>query len=87
MTTSVFSLDPLIEPLAQAVITRASELLAEASEPDFLSANDIALRCGMSERKAYELLRTGEMRTVKIGRHIRVPIAAYHEWRRNLPSP
>lgn len=44
-----------------------------ASEPLLIGARDAARRLGCGRDSAYELIRTGRLRAVKIGRRLLVP--------------
>ena len=83
---STFSLDPLIEPIAQAVALRVQEILAEEPRRDLLSPAEIAERTGISKSKVYDMLNRGDMRSVKIDGQKRVPVEDYLFWRRSLPT-
>lgn len=49
-------------------------------QPLLLRPPDIAIVLGISESKVYEMLRAGELPSVRIGRSVRVPAAALAEW-------
>lgn len=44
-----------------------------ANYPDILSVNDIRHALGIGRTKAYELIRSGEIRSIRIGSTIRIP--------------
>ena len=44
-----------------------------ANYPDILSVNDIRRALGIGRTKAYELVRSGEIRSIRVGGAIRVP--------------
>jgi len=35
---------------------------------------------GLSRSKLYELIAAGEIKTIRVGRAVRVPAASLHEW-------
>ncbi len=50
------------------------------SEPLLLRVPDAAERLGIGRSTLYELMRNHEIQTVKIGRSVRVPVAALRAW-------
>jgi excisionase family DNA binding protein len=49
-------------------------------EPLLLRVPDAAARLGIGRSKFYELLHNKEIPTVRIGRAVRVPVAALRAW-------
>jgi excisionase family DNA binding protein len=49
-------------------------------EPLLLRVPDAAARLGIGRSKFYELLHDKEIATVRIGRAVRVPVAALVDW-------
>ncbi len=49
-------------------------------EPLLLRVADAAARLAIGRSTFYELLRSGEIPTVRIGRSVRVPVAALRAW-------
>ena len=47
--------------------------------PRFMTVREVAERLRLSRSKVYELINLRELRTVKIGRCVRVPEAAVRE--------
>lgn len=41
--------------------------------PDIMSINDLRSALGIGRTKAYELVRSGEIRSIKVGKAIRIP--------------
>ena len=44
-----------------------------ANYPDILTVNDIRHALGIGRTKAYELVKSGEIRSIKVGSAIRIP--------------
>ena len=44
-----------------------------ANYPDIMSVNDLRSALGIGRTKAYELIRSGEIRSIKVGKAIRIP--------------
>lgn len=53
---------------------------AEMGEPILLRATEVAAALGVGRATAYELMASGELPTVRIGRAVRVPRAALERW-------
>lgn len=51
-----------------------------------LRANEVAAALGVGRATAYEMMASGVLPTVRLGRSIRVPKAALEEWVRNNTS-
>jgi excisionase family DNA binding protein len=49
-------------------------------EPLLLRVPDAAARLGLGRSKFYELVRSKEIATVRIGRSVRVPVSALRAW-------
>lgn len=41
--------------------------------PDVMSVNDLRIALGIGRTKAYELVNTGEIKSIKVGNAIRIP--------------
>ena len=41
--------------------------------PDIMSINELRSALGIGRTKAYELVNTGEIRSIKVGKAIRIP--------------
>ena len=41
--------------------------------PDIMSINDLRSALGIGRTKAYELVKSGEIRSIKVGKAIRIP--------------
>lgn len=55
-------------------------------ERELLSVNDFAKRNGMGLTKAYDELRSGRLKALKIGKLTRISKAEELRWRENLPA-
>lgn len=53
---------------------------AAVEEPVLITVEEAARRLSISRGTAYELVLTGRLRSVKIKRARRVPVAAVHEY-------
>jgi excisionase family DNA binding protein len=51
-------------------------------EPEWLSIKDLMTITGLGRTKCYELVATGELEAIKVGRAVRVSRASYIEWTR-----
>ncbi|MCL2090337.1 MAG: helix-turn-helix domain-containing protein [Micrococcales bacterium] len=51
--------------------------------PVAYNVNEAAQSLRISRDKIYELIRSGRLRTVKVGRRRLVPVAALDEWMRS----
>jgi excisionase family DNA binding protein len=49
-------------------------------EPEWLSIKDLMTLTGLGRTKCYELVSTGELEAIKVGRAVRVSRASYIEW-------
>ena len=49
-------------------------------EPALLRVDEVAKYLSLGRSKTYELLATGELPAVRIGRSVRVPAAALQRW-------
>ena len=49
-------------------------------EPLLLRADEVQKALGLGRSKVYEMLASGELPAVRIGRAVRVPAAALPEW-------
>ena len=49
-------------------------------EPLLLRAEEVAEALGLGRSKVYELMASGELPTVRIGRAVRVPAEALRDW-------
>ncbi len=57
--------------------------MLESAEDRLLTMPEVASRLGITEHQAREMGRRGELPTIKVGeRHVRVRVAALHEWMR-----
>ena len=52
-----------------------------------LRPQEAADALGLGRSKVYQLLATGDLPSVRIGRCVRVPVAALREWIERLSSP
>jgi excisionase family DNA binding protein len=52
-------------------------------ESMLLKADEVAQILGLGRSKTYELIASGALPTVRIGRAVRVPRAALEDWVRN----
>ena len=50
------------------------------NEPILLRVNEVATKLGLSRSATYQLILTGEIQSLQIGRARRVPLAAVEEW-------
>ena len=57
------------------------------SDPLLLRPTEAARLLGISRSKLYELLNSGEIPTLHIGRSVRIPLAALHSWIESRLSP
>ena len=51
-------------------------------EPEWLSVNDLMTLTGLGRTKCYELVASGELEAIKVGRTVRVSRVSYIEWTR-----
>jgi excisionase family DNA binding protein len=51
-------------------------------EPEWLSVKDLMTLTGLGRTKCYELVASGELEAIKVGRAVRVSRASYIEWTR-----
>jgi excisionase family DNA binding protein len=51
-------------------------------EPEWLSVNDLMTLTGLGRTKCYELVASGELEAIKVGRAVRVSRVSYIEWTR-----
>ncbi len=49
-------------------------------EPLLIRATEVSRLTGLSRSKTYELLQSGELPCVRIGKSVRVPMRALREW-------
>ncbi len=50
------------------------------TESAFLTVHELAIAIGLSEGRVYALIAEGEIPTLRVGRRIRVPRAAFDRW-------
>jgi excisionase family DNA binding protein len=60
--------------------TEGDVMSVTARETEWLSLKDVQQLLGIGRTKAYELVVTGELPAVRIGRCIRVNRRELHEW-------
>lgn len=51
-------------------------------EPEWLSVNDLMTLTGLGRTKCYELVASGELEAIKVGRAVRVSKVSYIGWTR-----
>ena len=51
-------------------------------EPQWLSVRDLMTLTGLGRTKCYELVASGELEAIKIGRAVRVRKASFEAWTR-----
>jgi excisionase family DNA binding protein len=51
-------------------------------EPEWLSIQDLMILTSLGRTKCYELVASGELEAIKVGRAVRVSRASYIEWTR-----
>jgi excisionase family DNA binding protein len=51
-------------------------------EPEWLSVKALMTLTGLGRTKCYELVASGELEAIKVGRAVRVSKASYIEWTR-----
>ena len=51
-------------------------------EPEWLSIMDLMTLPGLGRTKCYELVASGELEAIKVGRSVRVSRVSYLEWTR-----
>ena len=56
-------------------------------EKTLLRVTEAAERLSLSRSRAYELIASGELPSVRIGRSLRVPVAALDAWVESLSGP
>jgi len=56
------------------------------NEPVLLRAQEVAKILGIGRTKVFEMLATGELPVLRIGRSVRVPRGELHEWVRQRTS-
>ena len=54
--------------------------LSQMNVPDLMSVKDLMKALGIGRTKAYELVRNGEIGSVKIGRTIRIPKSIFVDY-------
>ena len=52
-------------------------------EPEWLSIQDLMILTSLGRTKCYELVASGELEAIKVGRAVRVSRASYIEWTRS----
>lgn len=57
----------------------ARKAVARKQEPDVYRAEEVAQRLQVSKNHVYELIRTGQLRHVRLGTAIRIPRSAVEE--------
>ena len=75
-------LDVLIEVLAEAVAQRLANRSTEPAK--LLGVREAAARLGVSERTIRELVATGELRSLRVGRRRLVPVDAIADYVRGI---
>ena len=50
------------------------------SAPTFLTVGEISQRLGLSERRVYQLIEKRLLPAIRLGRSVRVPLAAWEAW-------
>lgn len=61
----------------------------EPEQPWLLDSRDVARLLGIGRTKTFQLMMSGELPTIRLGRCVRVPAAALQSWiesRTHLPS-
>lgn len=51
-------------------------------EPEWYSIQDLRILTGLGRTKCYELVTSGELEAIRVGRAVRVSRASYLEWTR-----
>ena len=51
-------------------------------EPEWYSIQDLMVLTGLGRTKCYELVATGELEAIKVGRSVRVSRVSYLAWTR-----
>lgn len=51
-------------------------------EPEWLTVQELMALTGLGRTKCYELVASGELEAIKIGRAVRVSRSSYEEWTR-----
>jgi excisionase family DNA binding protein len=51
-------------------------------EPEWMSIQDLMILTSLGRTKCYELVASGELEAIKVGRAVRVSKASYFEWTR-----
>ena len=51
-------------------------------EPEWLSVKDLMTLTGLGRTKCYELVASGELEAIRVGRAVRVSRTSYIEWTR-----
>jgi excisionase family DNA binding protein len=64
----------------RAATTPVAPAPALTEPPRLLAAHDIAQRTGFARSYVYELIRSGSLRAVKVGKYCRVTESALAEW-------
>lgn len=54
------------------------------NDPILLKISDVSLRLNIGKTSVYELIRSGRLTSVKIGKSIRVPTAAVYAFLKSL---
>jgi excisionase family DNA binding protein len=69
------------EPAAHPVPPPAHEVLTEGIDgPLLIDSQEVARLLGIGRTKTFELMASGELPTIRLGRCVRVPVHALHSW-------
>ncbi|HZT06560.1 MAG TPA: helix-turn-helix domain-containing protein [Chloroflexota bacterium] len=60
--------------------THASELMSLDAMPMLLTVKDVEAELQLGRTRTYELVRSGELPVVRIGRVVRIPRDALRQW-------
>jgi excisionase family DNA binding protein len=51
-------------------------------EPEWLTVKELMVLTGLGRTKCYELVGSGELEAIKVGKAVRVSASSYKEWTR-----
>jgi len=60
--------------------TETASLVAVGAGPWLLDTRDVARLLGIGRTKTFQLIASGELPSIRLGRCVRVPAAALHSW-------
>lgn len=81
----VWTFPPVNDQLASAAsLPLRSPAMASEVPPPALRPREIARRLDVSERTVYRLIERGQLRAIRVGRVVRIPVDAFEEFLRRF---